>query len=103
MISRWALDTNLLPALFLAGLYFLCRGRAGNRWLIAAACFFALTLWIYGTAYVVTPLFLALVALSFRWYRPEAWRPVLEALAAFFFVALPIIVFVLINQLGLPS
>jgi hypothetical protein len=64
---------------------------------------FALTLWIYGTAYVVTPLFLALVALSFRWYRPEAWRPVLEALAAFFFVALPIIVFVLINQLGLPS
>jgi hypothetical protein len=78
MISRWALDTNLLPALFLAGLYFLCRGRAGNRWLIAAACFFALTLWIYGTAYVVTPLFLALVALSFRWYRPEAWRPAIR-------------------------
>jgi hypothetical protein len=44
-----------------------------------------------------------LVALSFRWNRPKTWRPVVEALVVFVLVALPIVDFVLINQLGLPS
>jgi 4-amino-4-deoxy-L-arabinose transferase-like glycosyltransferase len=103
MMSRWALESNLFPALFGAGVYFLSRGWDGNRWLIVSGFFFALTLWTYGTSYVVTPLFLALVALSFFWHRRPAWKPAIAAAAVFFVIALPIIAFVIINQLGLPS
>jgi 4-amino-4-deoxy-L-arabinose transferase-like glycosyltransferase len=101
MMSRWALGTNLLPALFLVGVYFLVRGRDGNRWLIAAGFFFALTLWTYGTAYVVTPLFLALAAVSLYRWRPRKWRPVLEGAGVFLLTAVPIALFFVINQFRL--
>ena len=103
MISRWGLDSNLLPALFLLGVLFLCRGWNGGWSLILAGVFFGLTLWAYGTAYVVTPLFLALVAAGFLSQRRRNWSRVAQAGGIFSLVSLPIALFVIVNQFQLSS
>jgi hypothetical protein len=103
MISRWALDSNLLPALFLLGVFFLARASSGGTSALLAGAFFALTLWAYGTAYVVTPLFLASAALTLAWNKPRRWRSVAQGSAIFAVLALPIVLFVVINQLHLRS
>jgi Gpi18-like mannosyltransferase len=51
--SRWGLESNLFPFCLLLGLYFAKRGK-----LYAAAVVFALSLYSYGTAFMVVPLFL---------------------------------------------
>ncbi|MDP9222505.1 MAG: glycosyltransferase family 39 protein, partial [Actinomycetota bacterium] len=103
MISRWELESNLLPALFLFAVFFLRRARESPRSFVLAAVFFALTLYAYGTAYLATPVFLALAALAFRWRRPVSWRPVVQAVAIFAVLALPIALYVVINEFKLSS
>jgi hypothetical protein len=103
MISRWELDSNLLPALFLFAVLFLRRARKSPRSFVWAAVFFALTLYAYGTAYLATPVFLLLAALALRWHRPAAWKPVVQASAVFTVLALPIALYVVINHFELSS
>jgi hypothetical protein len=103
MISRWELDSNLLPALFLFAVLFLRRARKSPLSFVWAAVFFALTLYAYGTAYLATPVFLILAALALRWHRPAAWKPVVQASAVFTVMALPIALYVVINHFELSS
>jgi hypothetical protein len=103
VLSRWALESNLLPVFFLFGVLFLSRARDDPRSLLWAAVFFALTLYSYGTAYLATPLFLVLALLSNRWHRPRSWRPVVKAAALFFVLALPIGLVLIVNQFKLSS
>ena len=60
--SRWALDCNLLPHFFMAGLYFLNRGLSGRRvWLYVSMVCFGLCMYCYGIAlYTVSPFLLFL-------------------------------------------
>lgn len=103
MISRWGLESNLLPTLFLLGVLFLCRGWNGGWSLLLAGLFFGLTLWAYGPAYVATPLFLALVAAGFLSQRWRDWRRLAQAGGIFSLVSVPIAVFVVVNQFQLSS
>jgi 4-amino-4-deoxy-L-arabinose transferase-like glycosyltransferase len=103
MISRWALESNLLPALFLLGVLFLSRAREYPRSTLWAAVFFALTLYSYGTAYLATPLFLVLASLSYLWYRPRSWKPVAQGGVIFCVLALPIALDLVVNQFKLSS
>ena len=57
--SRWALDCNLLPHFFVAGLCFLQRGLNGRRvWLYVSMLFFGLCMYCYGIAIYTVSLFL---------------------------------------------
>ena len=57
--SRWALDCNLLPHFFIAGLYFLHRGLNRRRiWLYVSMLFFGLCMYCYGIAIYPVSLFL---------------------------------------------
>ena len=57
--SRWALDCNLLPHFFIAGLCFLQRGLNGRRvWLYVSMLFFGLCMYCYGIAIYTVSLFL---------------------------------------------
>lgn len=59
MQSRWALDCNLLPHFFIAGLCFLQRGLNGRRiWLYVSMLFFGLCMYCYGIAIYTVSLFL---------------------------------------------
>ena len=62
MQSRWALDCNLLPHFFVAGLCFLQRGLTRQRiWLYVSMLFFGLCMYCYGIAlYTVSPFLLLL-------------------------------------------
>ena len=59
MQSRWALDCNLLPHFFIAGICFLQRGLNGRRiWLYVSMLFFGLCMYCYGIAVYTVSLFL---------------------------------------------
>jgi hypothetical protein len=103
MMSRWGLDSNLLPFVFLVATVLLLRSLERPWLLVPAAGAYALALYSYGTAYVTVPAFLVL-AVSYgvvhrRWPR----RTLLVAGAAGALVATPIVLYVLINNFGWES
>lgn len=99
MISRWALESNLLPGMLLLGVYFTLRSRENEWALVGAGAFFGLSLYAYGTAYFFLPLFLcAAVFIMRRSLRPKSF---FTALGVFIVIALPISVCQLVNMLDL--
>ncbi len=100
MVSRWGLDCNLFPFVFLAATVFLVRSVLRPRWLVAAAVLYALAFYAYGPAYVVVPVFIAIVL--GHGLRRRLWptRTLLVAAAAFVVLAVPIGLYVAVNSLG---
>jgi len=101
MISRWALESNLLPLFLLLGIYFVVLGSEKPVFLLAAAPAFALSLYAYGTAYIFLPCFLilSLIVLIRRGaLRPQTFLP---ACLLFIVIALPVTLCNVINVLGL--
>ena len=100
MQSRWALDCNLLPHVFLIGFALLRRG-AEKRWaLYLSMVFFALCMYSYGLAFLSVPLFLLLAcALLLRGGWIRWWEALLCALL-YFALSFPIYGTMLINAMG---
>ena len=101
MMSRWALESNLLPFFLLTGVW--CTALAEDRpWaLVGASACFGLSLYAYGTAFFFLPLFLVLAVIRLRnRLRPASF---LTALALFAALALPIALCQLRDALGLPE
>jgi 4-amino-4-deoxy-L-arabinose transferase-like glycosyltransferase len=103
MLSRWALESNLLPFVFLLGFTALLYSTADNWWVVAACFFLGLSLYAYGTTYFAVPMFLvpSLVILGI-YRRIRAWRLVI-GLVVFAALAAPIALYVVINLLHLNS
>ena len=103
LLSRWALESNLLPAFLLLGTLFLCRVREKPRLLYAASAAYALGLYAYGTAFLFLPVFLlcASVRILRRKYVPL--RHWLGSLLLFALIAFPLALCQLRNALGLPE
>lgn len=98
MMSRWALESNLLPAFLLLGVYFTVLARDRQWFLLPAAVSFALSIYAYGTAFFVLPV---LLIGSVIWLRGEIkWKPFTISMLAFVIMALPIAVCQLANALG---
>jgi len=106
LLSRWGLESNLLPFFFSLGFLFLLKTGDDWRWFLAANLCFGLCLYTYGTAYAAIPIFLGFATLVLL--RACATRTLsLRQLAAGFLVlgvvGAPIILFVLINLLKLDT
>lgn len=100
MQSRWALDCNLFPHVFLLAFYLLLLGLEKRRYLYLSMLFFGLTFYCYGVAvYSVTP-FLAVFAFWCLWKKQLRWREVLVCALLFGLVALPEILVMAINLFG---
>lgn len=103
MMSRWGLESCLLPTVLLFAFALLLRGLRNPHWMIAAFPTLGLALYAYGPAYVFVPLF-TLGVLAYGVKRRLAdlrhWGLGLALMAV---VALPIGLFLLINLLGLPA
>jgi hypothetical protein len=67
MLSRWALESNLLPFFMLLGCF--CMSRAlisqQRKWIIISLLPFALALYAYGTTAIVLPPFFAILLVLF--------------------------------------
>lgn len=103
MLSRWGLDSNLFPTVFLLGVT--CAVIAVRRpwFLLGAFSFFGLSLYAYGTAYVVVPVFLLLASPYALIQGFWKWKPFLWSCGVLALLGLPIGLFLLINSLHLPS
>lgn len=96
MLSRWGLESNLLPFFLLLGVYTYSRWIAKPQsflWSILALVPWALALYAYGTAFIIVPILIALVFIASRrmsriqlapWTRPLASFGVLSFPAALF-------------------
>ena len=100
MMSRWGLESNLLPPLLLLSFAFLLRGCADPprpAAVIPAFSLLALALYAYGTAYLFVPLFtlgVLVYGLKSRLISLKHWG---IGLAVMSVIAIPIALLLLIN------
>jgi 4-amino-4-deoxy-L-arabinose transferase-like glycosyltransferase len=100
MISRWGLDSNLFPFVFLGATLLLQRSTKRPRLLVAAAFVYGLALYAYGTAYVVVPTFIGLALVYGVRHRLWPLRAMILSAALFVVVATPIGIYVAVNSFG---
>lgn len=103
ILSRWGLDSNILPFFFLAGLACLYRSTAQNRWFILACLMFALSLYIYGTAYVAVPIMIGCAVVILLVAKRLNLNTLFWGLLVLLVVGLPMVLYVLVNSYELPS
>jgi len=101
MLSRWALEANILPFFLLAGILSGVLAMEKPWALCGAAAMFALSLYAYGTAFVFLGAFLppALLYLALKGRLP--WKVWLVSVLVFAVIALPVCLANLRNMLGL--
>lgn len=97
MQSRWSLDCNLLPHVFLLAFYLLLLGLEKRRYLYLSMIFFGLTFYCYGIAAYSVTAFLFVFFLWCLWKKQlKFWEGLLCAVI-FTLVALPEAIVLAIN------
>lgn len=100
MQSRWSLDCNLFPHVFLLAFYLLLLGLEKRRYLYLSMICFGLTFYCYGIAvYAVIP-FLVVYAAWCIWKKQLRVWEVLCCVLVFSVVALPEILVMAVNFFG---
>ena len=98
MISRWALDANLLPFFLLLGTYTVARAlEQTSARSITAFLPWALGLYTYATAYVTVPILLIGTAWFYRTTLVKHWRVWAMAFGLFGVLSFPIGLFLFKN------
>jgi 4-amino-4-deoxy-L-arabinose transferase-like glycosyltransferase len=101
--SRWAVESNIMPFLFLAGFTALTLAGPKNWWFLVSSAFFALSLYAYGTAYAGVPVFLLLtVPLLIKLKRITIKQTIVGAVV-FVLIAFPIALFIVVNTFKLET
>lgn len=104
MASRWGLESNLFPTLFLTAVCLLFKAMTTRQvYYIPAVCLFAASLYSYGTSYLMVPLFFILIFYYIVRFKKIKWGIGLLSVGIFVLLALPIILFVLVNWFGWDS
>lgn len=97
MQSRWALDCNLFPHMFIIGLFFLVKGLQKSVYLYLSMVFFALCMYSYGVSFYMVPIFLLAACIMLLATKRVKWKQVLLAALVYFLIAWPIYGTMLIN------
>lgn len=100
MQSRWALDCNMFPHMFILGLFFLNKGLQKSRCLYLSMVFFALCMYAYGVSFYMVPVFLLISCVALLLGRRVSWQQAALAAAVYFGLAWPIYGTMLINFMG---
>lgn len=101
MLSRWALESNLLPFFLLLGIYFLILARERPAFMLLSAFTFALSLYAYGTSFIFLPFFLIFSLVYMIFHKELKLKYLLPSVAIFMILALPIALCNLFNILNL--
>lgn len=98
-MSRWGLDANLAPGFMIISLYFFIKGIKKEYNYIISAIFYGFTLYTYAVTWPVVPLTLLLMfiyLLSLK--KIKLNRYIIIAMIVLIIIAIPPILFVLINN-----
>ena len=101
MLSRFGLESNLLPFVFLSAYACLLKSIENQKWFLAACVLLAVCLYSYVTAYLTIPIFLACVITIVIRANKIGWHYLAEGLLCFLIISIPIALFILINLAGL--
>lgn len=103
MQSRWSLDCNLFPHVFLLAFYLMLCGFEKRKYLYWSMVCFGLTFYCYGIAVYTVPVFLFLYAAYCLAKKIFSFREILISAGIFLIVALPEILVMVINMFGLST
>lgn len=104
MLAHWGLESNIAPAFLLFGLYFWIKGMEHSKYYIISALFYGLSLYAYAPLWMAVPVILLLQFLYSVYCKKFKWDKFFTiALALLFFLALPLMLFLLINYGMLPE
>ncbi len=101
MMSRWGLECNLFPNVFLIGLYFLVKGEEKPVFYIVSLFIFGLSLYSYGTSYMFIPVFLLVSAVYLVKNKKISIKMLVISALVFLITAIPICIFMVINVFDL--
>ncbi|MBT2293420.1 glycosyltransferase family 39 protein [Paenibacillus albidus] len=101
MMSRWALESNLFPTLLLIAVYFLLLSFEKPKWSYAFTVVLSLSLYAYGTAYFFVPVFALCTVILLLYKKVLNYKTVLWNFVLFVLMALPILIFIIINRMNL--
>ena len=93
-MGRWALESNLAPALLLLGLCAFLRGLERPRFYLLSALCYGLSLYAYSAIWPVMPLLVGLILL---YARPKPNRALLGSGLLLLALALPLMAFLAVN------
>lgn len=103
MNSRFGLESNIAPNMFLIACMFLVLGlKKTNKYFYPAALFLGLTLYCYAITWLIVPLFL-LIFMIVYWKRIPKNKTTLFSCILLFLLALPLLIFLAINFDLLPE
>ncbi len=104
MSARWGLESNIFPTLFLIGIFFTLKGvYSSQKYFPLSFLFFAISLYAYGTSYLIVPLFLCFSIPYLINKKIISIKCCLISLSVLIILATPILLFVIINHFGLSS
>ncbi len=98
MMSRWGLDANMAPGFLIFALFFFVLGLEKNKYLPLAALFYGLSLYCYAVIWTIVPIVLVLQIIYGLYHKKlsfNKWTWI--SVGVLFVMALPLILFVLIN------
>lgn len=101
MLSRWGLESNLFPALYLIAVTLFVYGMDNPRLLLLSSAVFALSLYSYGTAYFTVPVTCLVLFVYLIRKKSVSAKYLTLGIAIFTVIAFPILIFLMINKLHL--
>jgi 4-amino-4-deoxy-L-arabinose transferase-like glycosyltransferase len=103
MQSRWSIDCNLFPHFFLFSLYFLYLSTVKKIYIYVSMVLFALTMYTYGIAFYVVPLFLCIACLYMWVHKWVNLKEIVLSFIVYIGIAWPIFAMLAINYWKLPT
>ncbi len=104
MMCRWGLDANMAPGFLMFGLYFFVKGLTKEKYLLLSALFYGLSLYCYAVIWPIVPFLLLLqIIYGLSYKKLSLNRFSILSVFLLFILALPLILFVLINSGYLPE
>lgn len=101
--SRWSVDCNLFPHLFVIATYLLLIGLEKSRYLFISMIFYGLCLYSYGVSVYSVPLFLAVLGLYLWRTKQVSFGKIFLCGIIFGLISLPELLTMFINLVGIDS
>lgn len=101
--SRWALDANLFPHVFIIALYLLIKGIDKRKYLYISMIFFALCHYCYGISLYVVPVFLLIYAIYLCKNKLVGFKEMFICMLIYLTLSMPFFATMINTALGLPE